>query len=247
MRGVLVSGVQLRASRIHRGFTQEQLASQTDLDVKTIRKAENSKRIDLETLKRIATTLGQELNHLIQPTGSEAELQARRQEVVWRWNRCWDEHDLAALVAHYHDDATMTLPGGPNIPFAGTFQGREEIACAFRLAWESCRTVTSRQGEITLLVCGDVVLLQGIKGVYLPNGEVAWLWCVQIFTLEGDLIREHRVDYDTLQFVHLLEFPNPGGPGTPNVATPNPPNQLPTDPHRPDLIEIDPARSNPTS
>jgi transcriptional regulator with XRE-family HTH domain len=207
VRGARANGKELRVARLRRGLTQEQLAALADVDVKTVRKAEHGMRLDLGSLTRLAFALKKELNRLIRLSRSETEIQIRRRDVVIRWHRAWDARDMEAILTDYHEHAVMHLPGGPNIPFGGTFRGKDEIRRAFGICWSTCRTEPERAEDFSLLVSDNSVVLTGPKGVYLPSGELARLWCLQVFTFEGNLIFDHRVEYDTLKFAELLQLP----------------------------------------
>jgi len=65
MRGVVPDGHRIRIARIARGVTQEQLAVCADLDVKTIRKAEHGKRLDVGTLAALARALEVDVQTLV--------------------------------------------------------------------------------------------------------------------------------------------------------------------------------------
>jgi transcriptional regulator with XRE-family HTH domain len=207
MRGAKSNREQIRAARISRGLTQEQLAALAELDVKTVRKAEQGKRLDLGSLTRLAHALQSDLSRLIRPGRSNSDREVRRREHIMRWHRLWDAEDSDGLIALYHENAVLHLPGGPNIPFGGTFCGRHEIRQANETAWRTTRTAPARPGDFSLIVTDDSVILEGEKGVWLPSGELIRLGCVQIFTFEGDLIVDHRVEYDTLKFAQLLQLP----------------------------------------
>ena len=58
MRGATANGVKIAELRAAAGLTQEMLASDCACDVKTVRSAERSKRMDIRTLQRIAERLG---------------------------------------------------------------------------------------------------------------------------------------------------------------------------------------------
>lgn len=212
MRGAVANGKQIRTARLTRGLTQEEVAALADLDVKTVRKAEQGQRLDLGPLTRLAHVLQTDVSQLIRPIRPESDLQARRHEHVLRWNRTWEARDGAALAELYHEHAVLHLPGGPNIPFGGTFRGRDEIRRANETAWSTCRTEPSDPDDYSVLATDDSGILQGMMGVHLPNGEIVRLWCLQVFTFEGDLIANHRVEYDTLNFARLLQFPMPQDP-----------------------------------
>jgi transcriptional regulator with XRE-family HTH domain len=209
MRGALANGDQLQAARASRGLTQEQLAALADVDVKTVRKAEQGKRLDLGTLTRLAFALDVELNQIIRPSRSETEIQIRRRDVVMRWHRAWDARDMNALLTLFHEHAIMQMPGGLNIPIGGTFRGKAEIRRLHEMAWSICETEPVPPEDFSLLVADDTVILQGRKGIRLPNGESVKLAAVHIFRFEGDLIAEVHVEYDTLRFAQLLGLPSP--------------------------------------
>ncbi len=207
MRGATANGKKVHAARTRRGLTQEQLASLAGVDVKTVRKAEQGKRLDARSLARLALALETNLQQLIRGAAPGDPVQLTRRSVVEKWQRAWDAQDLAALMACYHQEAVVHLPGGPNIPFGGTFRGKAEIARANQSAWATCRTVPLDLAEISFVVGDDTVLMQGAKGVYLPRGDVVRLWSMQTFRFGGLLIVEQRVEYDTLKFAQLLGLP----------------------------------------
>jgi len=219
MRGALANGKQIQVTRLSRGLTQEQLADLAGIDAKTVRKAEQGKRLDLETLTKLGFALETELNRLIVPGRSPPELEIRRRDVVLRWHRLWDAHDMEPYLALYHNDAILHLPGGPQIPFGGTFRGKSEIRRAHEIAWSTCRTEPVRQEDFSILVSDDAVILQGRKGVYLPDGNLVRLWSTHIFTFEDDLIVDLHVEYDTLSFARLLQFPPVDVPPEDNPET----------------------------
>jgi len=78
-----------------------------------------------------------------------AEAQIRDNEA--RWNHEFEQRDLAKMVAHYADDATMIAPGFP------AFHGRDTIRAgleqmltdtAFSLRFETSRVEVSRAGDV---------------------------------------------------------------------------------------------------
>lgn len=209
MRGVLSDGEILRSDRVRCGMTQEELADRAGLDVKTVRKAERGGRLDLSTMGLLAVALGTVATRLVRPRPLEGGYRDRRRAEVRRWLRAWDAHDREAVLAIYHDEATLRLPGGPDIPFHGTFRGRDEIGRAHETAWDSCRTEPCRWESMAVHVADDAVILEGPRGVHMPNGEIVSLRYVQFFTFEGDRVIDHRVDCDTLEFIRILGLPAP--------------------------------------
>ena len=207
MRGAIADGVQIREARIRQGLTQEQLASRADMDVKTVRKAEQGKRLDAGTLARLALALGVNVQSLVRRAEDVSAAQAARRRVVERWQAGWDARDIDAIMALYHDHAELHLPGGPQIPFSGIHRGIREIHRAIELAWATAQTVPQKSEDSTLIVSGDSVVLHGRRGLRLPDGGTQWLSNIHIFTFNDGLILEQRVDYDTLGFSQALGLP----------------------------------------
>jgi transcriptional regulator with XRE-family HTH domain len=207
MRGAYADGERIRTARVGRGLTQEQLATRADVDVKTVRKAEQGKRLDVGTLARIALALGADVRSLVRASNPESDLQSARRRAVECWQAAWDARDMEAILALYHEDAVLHLPGGPHIAFSGAYRGKNQIRRANELAWSTAQTVPQRPQDYSLIVSGDTVVLHGVRGLYLPGGEAIWLTNTYIFTFQGDLIVEHRVEYDTLGFSQALHLP----------------------------------------
>jgi transcriptional regulator with XRE-family HTH domain len=206
MRGVEVNGEAIYTSRVKLGLTQEQLANAAKIDVKTLRKAEQGKRIDLEPLTRLAFALNTEIRLLTIPGESETSRENRNRELILVWTRVFDAQDMEALLALYHDNAVLRLPGAPQIPFGGTYQGKEELRKAYAQVWQ-VQHKSIGVDEMTILTSGNSVTLSGAKGAYLPNGELFHFPCLQIFNLENGLIMEHQVEFDTLEFVKRMQLP----------------------------------------
>jgi transcriptional regulator with XRE-family HTH domain len=208
MRGVAVNGAMFLRARTQRGLTQEELARLARVDAKTIRKAEQGKRLDLIPLTRVARVLDTDVRLLILPNGSVPSHHEKLRNVVVTWSRAFDDCDMETLLALYHDDAVLRLPGGPNIPFGGMFQGKEEIRRAHELTWTSVRQVPISLEEMTILVSDEAVTLKAAKGCYTPSGELLRIPVMQIFTFSELLIIEHEVEYDTLDFSKRMPFPS---------------------------------------
>jgi transcriptional regulator with XRE-family HTH domain len=195
--------------RMAQGMTQEQLAEKAGLDVKTVHNAEQGKRLDLGTLTKFGFVLQAELRHLTRRGLSARKLEIGRRDVALKWCHLWDTREMEPLLALYHDDAELHLPGGPQIPFSGLFRGKPGIRQAYEIAWNNCRTEPGSDEEFSVLVSNGTVILQGRKGVRLPNDDLVKLWCTQILTFQGDKIMNHRVEYDTLTFARWMQFPPP--------------------------------------
>jgi ketosteroid isomerase-like protein len=177
------------------------------VDVKTVRKAEQGRRLDAGTLARLAVALEIDTRRVIRGASPESDTQIARRNAVERWQAAWDSRDIEAIMALFHDRAELHLPGGPQIPFGGTHRGKDEIRRAVELAWATAQTVPQRPEEYSLIVSDDRVILHGVRGLRVPGGEAVWLSNIHVFTFKGDLIVEQHVEYDTLGFSQALGLP----------------------------------------
>ncbi len=204
-RSIFPDGDAIRKHREMRCLTQEELARRADLDVKTIRNAERGIGIAVSSLVQISNALELPPSSLIGAANESVSDDARVKEIVLQWMRSWDERDMDTMMSLYADVAVTKLPGGPGIPFGGEHRGIDAIRQANQMAWDTCETTPN--AEYSLDVLGNQVILKGLKGMHLPNGEVARLWSWHIFTIDNGLIVELQVQYDTLEFARLMKIP----------------------------------------
>lgn len=207
MRGATPNGSEILAERMKRGWTQDELAQRSKLDVKTLRKAEQGKRVDLATLTQLALAFGDNLSRFITAGSAEPGEQIGRRDVILQWYRAFESHDLEGVLALYTDDAVLHLPGGPTIPFGGVHRGREAIRRAHEGAWSMVRTEPLRLEELKILVVEDTATVEGTQGMHLPTGEIAWFLCIHVLAFQGNLFASHTVQYDTLEFTKRMQIP----------------------------------------
>jgi transcriptional regulator with XRE-family HTH domain len=206
MRGVLANGSAIVAFRLERGLTQDQLAAEARLDVKTIRKAEQGQRIDASTLSRLSMALGADLSRLIANSTAAPDEQLSWRDIILRWREVWEAHDMEGMLPYYHPDATVTLPGGPALPIGGAFRGRDEIRRLHEIVWSTVPQEPMTGDDFTLVVNGDSVTMTGQRTIYLPTGEPMLLSCVMLFQIRDNQIATQEVYYDTLQFAKQMQL-----------------------------------------
>jgi len=192
MRGIETSGEQLRDLRRKHGLTQENLASQAGVDARTIRNAERGNRVDVETLKRLASALKVHASDLARP---EEQSEGDHAAVAIRqWEDAFFATDVDRLVSLYREDAVMRLPSSP------TIEGIQSIRAAFEAAFESFRF--ERATNSTLNVVGDRVFLESgkVRMTSRSDGFSTEAIAMHIFVVEAAMIAEHVGFYDALQF-----------------------------------------------
>lgn len=99
-----------------------------------------------------------------------------QQELLGRYLRAWEGHDLDGFVALLKEDATFTMP-----PWPQWFAGREAIRAFFALAWKTC-------GGLRLVP--TAANGQPAFAVYTRTGaDARWsAHAIQVLTLERDMI-----------------------------------------------------------
>jgi ketosteroid isomerase-like protein len=139
--------------------------------------------------------------------GHQDATQSDLREIAFKWLTAWDARDGDALISLFHEDAVMHLPGAPYVPFGGTHFGRDAIRRANDLAWATARTTPEPMENYAVIASGNVVILQGYKGIRLPDGRVVQLWGYHLITVQDGLIVDFRAEYDTLKFAEIVGLP----------------------------------------
>ncbi len=191
MRGVLAHGVEIITARNARGWTQKQLAAAAEWMVKTIRKAEQGQRIDLRTLNRFAEALQLHVSRLIVDEEA-ADESLLRQSLVVQWHEAWEARDVEGTLAVYTEDAVLTLPGGPTVPYGGEHHGKEAIRRANEMAWNGAKLLPLSIDDCLLLVSEHAVTLSGSKGMVQPSGEIVWFSTIPHLSFPRTLGSETR-------------------------------------------------------
>lgn len=201
--------VELRKSR---GLTQEQLAAHADCDVKTIRAAEHSHRVDLQTASSLAATLGVPLGEVVLPSATtpadeEAHLQAVRRQVA-----AINARDPDAFAATFTVDGVNHVNAHPDLPGAGVQRGRDEIREGARIAFETYVSEPITPEMVEFRVVGDKVYLRvdrpRLRGVVTQiEREVSTL---MEFTIRDGLISELRSHFHSGMLEELVFGPHNG-------------------------------------
>jgi transcriptional regulator with XRE-family HTH domain len=202
MRGMLPRGEQIRTLRVTKGMTQRELSDLANLDTKTIRKAEQGNRLDIESLVRIAEVLNVEPVQLYQ-TAADANA---HYDLVVRWQSLFTARNSNDLAELFHPEGTLVIAGGEGIPYFGSFHGREEIRNAHENIWNGVKQESPKLEDLTFLISEEGITLRGDVGVHLPTGEIAFFTCIQIFSFRDGLIYRLESQFDTLEFAKRMNL-----------------------------------------
>jgi RNA polymerase sigma-70 factor (ECF subfamily) len=126
-------------------------------------------------LQRSRETLARRFPDGRPPVPPHADL--GQQQLLGRYLRAWESHDLADFAALLKDDATFAMP-----PWAQWYAGREAIRTFFGLAWQHCNGVrlvpTAANGQPAFAAysrAGERWTPQSLHVLTLEAGRIAAL------------------------------------------------------------------------
>jgi len=164
MRGVMVNAQRLRQIRQARGLTQQQLAIRAGVGERTVRNAEQSRRIRLDFLGYLATVLGVEIADIINDR-DEMRLALLEQRRV--------DHIFAAIEAHAKEGdqqeffkllsphCVLNFPGPAVVPISGEYRGVDGLKLFFErslsfIGYESLPEI------VKIRTGGNLVVVSGV-------------------------------------------------------------------------------------
>jgi ketosteroid isomerase-like protein len=198
MRGIGVDGSVLRKWRKEHGVTQELLAARLPCDSKTIRHAEQSKRLDASTVRRIADAMGVPLGAIVVQDDDPQRIAERNAQLSHDWQSVYNTRDVAALMDFYHDDATLLVPGAEDLPAGGEFRGKDAIGEHFRGAFDTFRTEVLTPDRYKLDAVGEYVFLRvRATAEVLATGQSFTAMVVHELEIKDGKIHRHTMVCDT--------------------------------------------------
>ncbi len=104
--------------------------------------------------------------------------------------------DIPTILNMLAEDIDLLIPGQVDIPFAGRYRGREQVAQFFATIGE---TVEAEQFEPQEFIAkGDKVVVLGHERIRVKsNGRTCDIDWVQVFTLRNDKVVKIHIYYDT--------------------------------------------------
>jgi transcriptional regulator with XRE-family HTH domain len=199
MRGIGVKGEVIRFLRTRFGWTQDQLATQAKVDVRTIRNAEDATRnLDVRTVAAIATALGCEYGDLIAPSAVSEGQCSIHLDIVLRWHDAMLAADIDALMPLHTEDTILEVPGAEGLPATGTFIGREALQTHLTEFFHLFRVRSVRDDDFLVHAVDEYVFLRTTSTIeYLPAGKSHTARHVNEFEFRDALIarRMHIADW----------------------------------------------------
>ena len=149
MRGLQSDGFAFLQLRRLRGWTQAELAQACDCSTRTIRNVESSKRIDGNTLSRIADALATRLSEITCERSKYDHLQREaHKRIVSSWWQAFMAEELEKLLSYHHPDTVLENPGTEGLPGGGTFNGLEQARGHFEVVYSIYEPVSVRDERL---------------------------------------------------------------------------------------------------
>lgn len=198
-RGVFAKGEKIRDLRILAGLTQEKLASTASCDPKTLRRAEHSERLDVESLARLAGALGVPLSDIV--TGVSQDSEARSLAAIYRYMYAFNSREPDAVVQCFCEDGVIVVWADPGLPGTGEYRGHDGIRRWVETCFEAYLVdpVTPDRCRITAVGDRVYVCIERSPLKYQPNGNEIVL---------GSLLSEFEIRDGLIASIHI--YPESG-------------------------------------
>jgi hypothetical protein len=116
---------------------------------------------------------------------------------------CFDKGDMAGLLALYTDDCVISNPGGPHVPYAGTFRGKDGVK-EFVGRIGQCLTVIE-SGPRDYVSDGNVCVILGSEKVRAKTtGKEGTNDFALVIRATGGLISRMDAHDDTLAMENMF-------------------------------------------
>ena len=203
MRGIHIHGDGICLLRKQRGWTQEELANLVGCSARTIRNAEQSRQIDVKTLRQIAAVFDVPLATI---SVSEQDQQQRHIEIVHEWLHAFHEADIPRLLEFHHPETVLELPGAEGlagVPEPAIFKGLEALHEHFRSMFLEFRILQVLQQ--TFDTKGDLVFHRATSTMRgIETGKEATTKFYNEFELRDGLIIRRLTISDLAGHRHIM-------------------------------------------
>lgn len=199
-RFIEINGRDLRARRLGRGWTQQQLARIAGYTERLIRKAELGGTLDIKTVEDLADALSTPDC----PVGV-ASLTVNIAAVARRWVEAMEQHEVRmvpVVECFLAEGFEFVCPGEPGtLPFIGTFRGALGLQQWLQLYFGHIRR--EKKLEVEYMFGEDTVIARWLESGTFLGMPAPPIRINMHFRFTGGLISRIVNDYDTLTAVNM--------------------------------------------
>jgi transcriptional regulator with XRE-family HTH domain len=205
MRGFALNGPAIQTARQRLGLTQEQFAAQAQCDVKTVRKAEKSGRVDAYVAIRLASVLQTTVEELTDRGSSEQ--QGKNCEVVAAWIEAFNQRDPGLVAELFDEEGAITVVSDVPIPGSGEFRGKSEIYSWAKTCFATYHTQRIDADMHRIISAGDVVFVYNTQEVQVSSmltDRSTRASAMHEFFIRNGKILTHRIITNTASLEKLV-------------------------------------------
>jgi uncharacterized protein len=112
--------------------------------------------------------------------------------------------NIPAVFGMLTDDVTYLIPGNPDIPYAGTFNGKQEVGGFYKSLNETLQYTSFDVNAFTSK--GDKVIVEGaFAGIAKPTGHTFATDWIMIWTFADGKIKKHQTFLDSNNIAKSLK------------------------------------------
>lgn len=111
--------------------------------------------------------------------------------------------DLAAVFASLADDVEYVIPGSPDIPYAGVFNGKEGVGRFYKTLFDAVQ-LTSNEVKSMTPDGQKVIVLGAFTGIAKLTGKTFESKWVIIWTFVDGKVKQHQAFLDTNNIASAL-------------------------------------------
>jgi ketosteroid isomerase-like protein len=186
-------------------LTQEQLAAQSECDVKTVRKAEKSGHVDQSIVESLSQTLGIEPRNLIDTALLDRE--GGDIEIAMSWLDTFNQRDAERLAELYHEEGTLKVMMDDKLLGGGLFIGRTGVTQWASVCFDAMLTEQVTHNMFQIDVAGCFVFVRSIRDLQvtsLRTNQHIYAPVACEFQMRMGKIWSHRIFSDTDAIARLL-------------------------------------------
>jgi uncharacterized protein len=111
--------------------------------------------------------------------------------------------NIPAVFGMLTDDVKYLIPGSPNIPYAGTFNGKQEVGGFYKKLNDTLQYTSFEVN--TLTAKGDKVIVEGaFAGTAKPTGKNFKTDWIMVWTFENSKVKQHQTYLDSNNIANSL-------------------------------------------
>ena len=112
--------------------------------------------------------------------------------------------NIPAVFGMLTDDVNYLIPGSPDIPYAGTFNGKQQVGSFYKTLNDTLQYTSFDINSFT--VDGDKIIVQGnFSGFAKPTNKIFATDWIMIWTFSEGKVKQHQTFLDSNNIANSLK------------------------------------------